>query len=142
MDKYRIKNQAVSQSKYTRYFSEDFKKVKVKELEQKQITISKLVSLYGISRTSVYKWLEHYSQHHKKGTRLVVELESESKKTERLLERACELERIIGQKQLEIDYLNKLIEISSDELGLDIKKNFITKHSNSSELIETNTTGV
>lgn len=141
MEKYKIQNQAIIQSKYTRYFSEDFKKVRVKELEQKQITISKLVSLYGISRTSVYKWLERYSQHHKKGTRLVVELESESKKTERLLQRACELERIIGQKQLEIDFLNKLIEISSDELGLDLKKNFSTKHSNGSELIETNTTG-
>ena len=69
-------------------------------------------------------------------------LKANQKKTERLLARTCELERIIGQKQLEIDYLNKLIEISSDELGLDIKKNFITKHSNGSELIETNTTGV
>jgi len=125
-----------------RYFSDEFKKTKVNELEQKQLTIPKLVSLYGVSRSAIYKWLYKYSTHYKQGTRLVVELESESKKTERLLQRACELERIIGQKQLEIDYLNKLIEISSDELGLDLKKNFSTKHSNGSELIETNTTGV
>lgn len=142
MDKYLIKNQATSQSKYTRYFSEEFKRAKVKELEQKQITISKLVTLYGVCRQTVYNWLYQYSAHYKQGTRLVVELESESKKTERLLKRVCELEQVIGQKQLEIDYLNKLIEVSSDELSVDIKKNFITKHSNGSELIETNTTGV
>ena len=133
MEKYKIKNQAIIQSKYTRYFSEEFKRAKVKELEQKQITIPKLVTLYGVCRQTVYNWLYQYSMHYKQGTRLVVELESESKKTERLLQRACELERIIGQKQIEIDYLNKLIEISSDELGLDLKKNFSTKHSNGSE---------
>lgn len=127
--------------KIVRNFSEEFKRAKVKELEQKQITIPKLVTLYGVCRQTVYNWLYQYSAHYKQGTRLVVELESESKKTERLLQRACELERVIGQKQLEIDFLNKLIEISSDELGLDLKKNFSTKHSNGSELIETNTTG-
>ena len=135
-------NKSKLKIKIVRNFSEEFKRAKVKELEQKQITIPKLVTLYGICRQTVYNWLYQYSTHYKQGTRLVVELESESKKTERLLQRACELERIIGQKQIEIDYLNKLIEISSDELGLDLKKNFSTKHSNGSELIETNTTGV
>lgn len=135
-------NKSKLKIKVVRNFSEEFKRAKVKELEQKQITIPKLVTLYGICRQTVYNWLYQYSTHYKQGTRLVVELESESKKTERLLQRACELERIIGQKQLEIDFLNKLIEISSDELGLDLKKNFSTKHSNGSELIETNTTGV
>lgn len=135
-------NKSKLKIKIVRNFSEEFKRAKIKELEQKQITIPKLVTLYGICRQTVYNWLYQYSTHYKQGTRLVVELESESKKTERLLQRACELERIIGQKQLEIDYLNKLIEISSDELGLDLKKNFSTKHSNGSELIETNTTGV
>ena len=135
-------NKSKLKIKIVRNFSEEFKRAKVKELEQKQITIPKLVTLYGVCRQTVYNWLYQYSMHYKQGTRLVVELESESKKTERLLQRACELERIIGQKQIEIDYLNKLIEISSDELGLDLKKNFSTKHSNGSELIETNTTGV
>ncbi|PIP76434.1 MAG: transposase [Ignavibacteria bacterium CG22_combo_CG10-13_8_21_14_all_37_15] len=139
MDK---ENKSKLKIKVVRNFSEEFKRAKVKELEQKQITISKLVSLYGVSRGAVYKWLYKYSTHYKQGTRLVVELESESKKTERLLKRVCELEQVIGQKQLEIDYLNKLIEVSSDELSVDIKKNFITKHSNGSELIETNTSGV
>jgi transposase len=36
----------------------------------------------------------------------------------------AELERIVGQKQLEIDFLNKLLEIGSGELGIDLKKSF------------------
>lgn len=141
MDMTENNNKASSTSKYNRYFSEDFKRSKVKELEEKQISIGKLVSLYGISRTSVYKWLYQYSKRYKKGTRLVMELESESKKTERLLKKVCELERIVGQKQIEIDYLNKLIELASDELGIDLKKNITMKHSNGSESTGENTTG-
>jgi transposase-like protein len=127
--------------KQFRFFSEEFKKAKVQEIESRQITIAKIVSLYGVSRTSVNKWVRKYSLHYKKATRFVVELESESKKTERLLKEVAELERKVGQKQLEIDYLKKLIEISSEELGIDLKKNFYTKHSNGSEPTETNTPG-
>ena len=49
-------------------------------------------------------------------------MESEALKTKALLERNAELERIIGQKQLKIDYLEKLIEIASDDLKIDLKK--------------------
>ena len=141
MDMTENSNKFSSRSKYNRCFSEDFKRSKVKELEEKQISIGKLVSLYGISRTTVYKWLYKYSKGYKKGTRLVMELESESKKTEGLLKKVCELEQIVGQKQIEIDYLNKLIELASDKLGIDLKKNIITKHSNGSESTVKNTTG-
>ena len=127
--------------KTIRHFSEDFKKSKVKELEQKQITVAKIASLYGVNRNAVYKWIHKYSVYYQKATRLVVELESESEKTERLQKKVAELERIIGQKQLEIDFLNKLIEISSGELGVDLKKNIYTKLSNGSEPTKTNIPG-
>lgn len=128
--------------KQIRYFSEDFKKLKVQEIELRQITVAKIVSLYNVSRSAVYQWIEKYSLHYKKATRLVVELESESQKTERLLRQVAELERIVGQKQLEIDLLKKLIEISSEELGVDLKKNFSTKHLNGSDATKTNTHGL
>jgi transposase len=54
-------------------------------------------------------------------------MESESKKTERLMSQLADLERVVGQKQIQIDYLEKLIEIASSELGVDLKKNFDTK---------------
>jgi transposase-like protein len=114
----------------TRHFSEEFKKAKVRELVDRQITVSELSRLYGVTRTAVYKWLYKYSPNHEKKSILVVEMESESYKTKRLLEKVAELERVIGQKQLELDMLNKLLEIGSEELGFDLKKNFSTKLSN------------
>ena len=56
-------------------------------------------------------------------TILVVQMESEAYKTLRLQQQVAELERVIGQKQMEIDFLNKLLEIGSDEMGFDLKKN-------------------
>lgn len=123
----------------SRTFSEEFKKKKVKELIQKQITVSELRRLYGISRTSIYNWLYLYSPDHQRGTTLVVEMESESYKTKKLQQQVAELERIVGQKQLEIDFLSKLLEIGSDELGFDLKKNFSTRLSNGSGTGKKNT---
>lgn len=49
-------------------------------------------------------------------------MDSEEQRTKELLVKVAELERVIGQKQLEIDYLDKLIELSGKDLGLDLKK--------------------
>ncbi len=109
-------------SYYNRRFSESFKKEKVKQIVEKQISIKELSEIYEVSRTAVYKWLYQYSVHHKRGTKQVIEMESEALKTKKLYARVAELERIIGQKQLEIDFKDKLIELASKEIGYDIKK--------------------
>ena len=49
-----------------------------------------------------------------------------------LLQRVAELERIVGQKQLEIDFLNKLMGLATEELGRDVKKNTAVKLSSGS----------
>lgn len=53
--------------------------------------------------------------------------ESTSKKLKDQEARIRELERAVGQKQLKIDYLEKLIEIAGKDLGLDLKKNSDTQ---------------
>lgn len=53
-------------------------------------------------------------------------MESEETKNSELQNRLAEMERIVGQKQLEIDFLNKLLELGSAELGFDLKKNSST----------------
>jgi hypothetical protein len=63
------------------------------------------------------------------GVRQVVELESEAARTIALQKRTEELERIIGQKQLQLDYYEQLISVASKELDVDIKKNFDTMFS-------------
>lgn len=113
-----------------RVFSEEFKKRKVQELVEKRITVTQLSRLYEVTRAAIYKWLYLYSADHQRKTTFVVQMESESYKTERLQQKVAELERTIGQKQLEIDFLNKLLEIGSEEIGYDIKKNFSSRLSN------------
>ena len=114
-----------------RTFSEEFKKAKIKELDEKLISIQELVTSYQISRTSIYKWLIKYSVHYQKGTKMVIELESESHKTKQLLQEKAELQRALGEKQMQLDLLNKLIEFASDDLKIDLKKSFQEKLSTS-----------
>ena len=113
-----------------RIFSEEFKRQKVKLLIEKKVSIKELSALYELSRTTVYRWLYRYSPHHNQGSIQVVQMSSEEAKNLSLLKRVAELERIIGQKQLEIDFLDKMICIASENLRVDIKKNFDTRPSN------------
>lgn len=103
---------------FSRSFSEDFKKKKVKEVESNLITISEICKTYGVSRTAVYKWIYKFSIMAKKNVRQVVEAKSDTKKIKMLEEKIKELERIIGRKQLEIEFKDKMIEIA----GVDKKK--------------------
>jgi transposase len=118
--------------KQRRVFSEEFKKAKVKDLVEKRITVGQLKGMYEISRATVYNWLYKYSPHHDQKTILVVQMESEAEKNKYLLQQVADLERVIGRKQMEIDFLNKMFEIGSEELGFDLKKNFSTRLSNGS----------
>ena len=58
--------------------------------------------------------------------------QSSAQKIKELEAKVKELERAVGQKQLMIDYLEKMMEIAEDELGIDIKKNSDTPQSTGS----------
>lgn len=122
--------------KKVRYFSESFKRDKVDQIVGKQISIQELSKLYGVSRTSIYKWIYKYSLHHKKGSKQVVEMESEALKTKKLLSKISELEGILGRKQIELDFKTKVLDILSDELGYDVKKKYEQALSNGFENIQ------
>jgi transposase len=112
-----------------RKFSEDFKRKKVSELERNLVTISELCREYQISSTSVYRWIYRYSAMKKKGLRQVVEAKSDSRKLLQLKEEIKELQRIIGEKQILIDFKDKMIELAEGEYGVDIKKKFLVHRS-------------
>ncbi|WP_220417428.1 transposase [Dyadobacter frigoris] len=107
-----------------RVFSEQFKREKVAQISAGEISILSLSKLWNVSMNSIYKWVYKYSPDHKKGTTMVVQKDSEATKLYELQQKIAELERAIGQKQMVIDYQDKLIEIASRELEIDIKKNF------------------
>ena len=105
-----------------RYFSEDFKRSKVKDLERNLVTIAELCREYQISRKSVYNWIYKYSANRKRQERQIVERMSDTRKIKELQDRIKELERIIGQKQIQIDFKDKMIEIAEEMYDVDIKK--------------------
>jgi transposase-like protein len=110
-----------------RVFSEAFKREKVAEITSGKITILELSRLWEVRPWAIYLWIYKYSPDHQKGITMVVQKDSEANKVKDLLARIAELERIVGQKQLAIDFQEKLIEIASKELSVDLKKSFSPK---------------
>ena len=107
-----------------RVFSEEFKRNMVAQITSGQTSILAVCRLWEVSKESVYQWVYKYSPDHKRATTMVVQKDSEASKNIELQKKIAELERILGQKQMVIDYQDKLIEIASKELDIDIKKNF------------------
>ncbi len=112
-----------------RVFSEELKQSIVKDFESGRYSVLQLEKLYSISNNLIYRWIYKYSTFNDKSIRIIEMKESSTNKLKEIENKIKELERSVGQKQLYIDYLEKMMEIASDELGIDIKKNFDTPQS-------------
>ena len=119
-------------SRNNRYFSVDIKKKVVKDLERNLTSVTDVCKAYDVSKTSVYRWIYKYSTMAKKQHRQVVEPKSDTQKIRALEERIKELERIIGQKQLDIDFKEKMIELAEQRYNIEIKKKSGSKRSSGS----------
>lgn len=106
-----------------RYFSEDFRRARVKEYEEGQVSVSEICRAYEVSRAAVYKWIRKYSAHYQKGIVKVVEEKSEAQKRLALEKKLQELEQMIGQQQVQIKYFEKLLEIAQERYNVDFEKN-------------------
>jgi Spy/CpxP family protein refolding chaperone len=65
----------------------------------------------------------------KKQHKQIVESKSDTAKIKALEERIKELERTVGQKQLMIDFKDKMIELAEQRYSVDIKKKLGSKAS-------------
>ena len=109
-------------TRQNRYFSNDIKKKIVRDLERNFNSVSDVCKTYQVSRTSVYRWIFKYSSMAKKEHKQVVEPKSDTQRIKMLEERIKELERIVGQKQLLLEFKDKMIEIAEATYNVDIKK--------------------
>lgn len=116
-----------------REFTEDFKKCCVKDYESGQLTVKELAKLHHIQEGIIYRWIYRYSQYNKRRIRVVEMADSSKLKIKELHKKIEELERVVGQKQLNIDFLEKMIELAKVQYGMDIKKNFDTPPSTGSK---------
>lgn len=105
-----------------RYFSNEFKQSRVKEFESGAFTVLELSKLYSIREPIIYRWIYKFSKFNKKNVVIVESKDSSTKKLKDYEKQIQELERIVGQKQMKLDYLEKLIEIAEKDLRVDLKK--------------------
>lgn len=103
-------------------YSEEFKRALVNEYESGKFSVMELSRLYQVSFQGLYSWIYRYSTYNKKKVTIVEMSESSTKKLKDMELRIKELERIVGQKQIKIDYLEKMIELASEQYQVDIKK--------------------
>ncbi len=128
----KTKKQTKFQLKTHRIFSEQVKVQAVKDIETGKCTVNQVSEELLVSSTAVYQWIYRYSRYLKKNKVMVVEDKSESYRSKELEKRVKELEAALGRKQMELDLLNKIIEIADEEFHIDIKKKFLKKPSNGS----------
>jgi transposase-like protein len=108
-----------------RIFSDELKKAAVKDIEKGRVNVSGVMREYDVSSTTVYKWIKKFSTYLQSSQTMVVEMKSEQYKSRELAQKVKELEAAVGRKQMEIDYLEKLLEIAGKELKMDLKKSFV-----------------
>ena len=115
-----------------RRFSDNFKLEKVRSLEMGRVTVVELCKQYTVSATSVYRWIDKFGLNKDETERLVVETKSDTQELLALKKKVAELEQIVGQKQILIDFKDKMIDIAEEMYGIEIKKKRSTKRSNTS----------
>jgi transposase len=123
----------------SRTFSENFKIKKVREIELGRTKVSEVCKQYEVSYTSVYRWLQNYGSMKNKKERIIVESQSDTQQLIALKKKIAELERIVGQKQILLEFKDKMIDLAEEIYGVDIKKKFSTTPSNTSGSDEKNT---
>jgi transposase-like protein len=123
-------------SKYSRCFSTELKKEIVRDIERGALSISEISKSYSVSRTSIYRWIYRYSRKIKKGTIQIVEKRSQTKRIAALQARIKDLEHLVGVKQIQLEFSEKMVELGSQEVGFDLKKKYASKASSTSGNIE------
>lgn len=120
-----------------RSFSEDFKLQIVHEYESGQFSVPELGRLYDVHFQLIYNWIFKYSKYNKKSIQVVEMKDSAQQKLKDLEQKVKLLEQALGQKQMNIDYLEKMIDLAKEEFDIDIKKNSNTPQSGGSKTIGT-----
>ena len=104
-----------------RRYSTDFRRARVKDFERGTFSVGQLSRLYGMHPQSIYRWIEKYSNMPRKNA-IVVEIpNSQSKKLQDMERKIAELERSLGQKQIQLDYQICMMEYLESS-GVDVKK--------------------
>lgn len=123
--------------KKNRRYSEEFKRQIVMEFESGRYSVPGLEKIYGICNASIYNWIYKYSSYNEKGYRIMEMKKSSTSKLKEMEQRIKDLEQMVGQKQIKIEYYEKMLELAKEQFDMDLKKNFDTPQSGGSKNTKT-----
>lgn len=124
-----------------RRFSEEIKLEAVKRIDSGQVSIAALSRELEVSKAGIYKWRSKYSLTYRRQHRIVVEKKSNESRVYKLEKQLEALQAALGRKQLKIDYLEKLIDITEESENVEIRKKGEPGHLNGSGKTENCTPG-
>src|SRR5690554_6367838 len=108
-----------------RKFSENFKKEKVREIEQGVTKVSEISKREEVTTRNVDRWMAKFGSMKGKKERLIVENQSDTVQLLDLRKKIAELERLVGQKQILLEFHEKMIDLAEEHYGVAIKKNLL-----------------
>ncbi|NGP87723.1 IS3 family transposase [Fodinibius halophilus] len=107
-----------------RQFSDEVRRNVVREFREGKYTVKELAKLYHVSAQSIYRWIHKFSSTDKPTITVVEMADSTDKKLKDLHQKIADLQRALGQKQIKLDFYEKMMDLAEEEYGLDLKKFF------------------
>ena len=107
---------------YKRY-SEAFRIQVVREYEREGASLNALQKRYGISPTTLQKWIKKYSLQGIRHQFMVIQTPAEQDRMKVLEERNKQLEQLVAQLSLDKLMLESALVVVEREYGIDVKKN-------------------
>jgi len=108
-----------------RQFSDQIRRQAVKEFRCGQYTVIELAQLYQCCTQTIYNWIYKYSPADAPAINVVEMSDSSDQKLKELTRKIEHLERALGQKQMQVDFYKKMVELAEAEYDLDLKKNLL-----------------
>lgn len=113
---------------HRRHFSDEIRRKVVGGFREGKHTVKELSDLYHVSYQSIYRWIHKFSPTDEPTITVVEMADSSDKKLKDLQQKIADLEQALGQKQIKLDFYEKMIELAEEEYGLDLKKILLRNH--------------
>lgn len=104
-------------------YSEEWKRDKIRLLEEGKTRVTDLVRTYGMSDVSIYNWKKKYGTL-PKNEKIVVEQESDYLKCVALQKELKEQQSLIGKMTIRLEYFKEVIGQINKQYNIDAEKKF------------------
>lgn len=128
----------VGKNNHHRTFTEDARKAILKEI-QNGLSKAEACRKYGMSDTTIYRWLDKYSTSYKKKPKQLIQSTKEANNYKEFQVELKHAYELLGRSQMEVMFLTKVLDTISEEYQIDFKKKFDMKLSNGSKKIKKTT---